>query len=117
LKKKDPSTVDKLLVKIIDNLQISIKNVYFRYEDEYSAPKQGSGKFAMGILLKELSAFTTNEEWKEKEMVTGSDITFKLGLVKGLTVFLDYDNKNFKGPSLVENSGINYEALTADTKN
>lgn len=60
LKKKDPTSVDKLIAKIIDNLQITIKNVYFRYEDQYSAVNQGSGRFAVGIMLKELSAYTTN---------------------------------------------------------
>ena len=35
LKKKDPSSVDKLLAKILDNIQITVQNVYIRYEDEF----------------------------------------------------------------------------------
>ena len=41
-------------------------------------------------------------------MVSGQDITFKLGLIKGLTVFLDYDDEGVKKEeSLVDNSGVN----------
>lgn len=62
----------------------------------------------MGVLLNELSAYTTNNKWKDKEMVSGQDITFKLGLIKGLTVFLDYDDEGVKKEeSLVDNSGVN----------
>ena len=35
---KDPSSVDKLIAKIVDNLNVSIKNIYIRYEDSFSAP-------------------------------------------------------------------------------
>jgi vacuolar protein sorting-associated protein 13A/C len=64
LAKKDPSSIDKLVNKIIDNVQITIKNVYIRYEDEFTAKNQGEGKFSFGILLKEFSAFTTDKEWQ-----------------------------------------------------
>ncbi len=52
--------------KIIDNIEISIKDVYVRYEDAYSSPH--SGKFAVGILLKELVTHTTGKDWTDKIM-------------------------------------------------
>jgi len=36
--KKDPGSIDKLIAKIIDNVQIKISNIYIRYEDAFSAP-------------------------------------------------------------------------------
>lgn len=88
--------------------------MYFRYEDMYSAVNQGSGKFAVGIMLRELSAYTTNESWLEKIMMCGSEITYKLGIVKGLTVFLDYDQETAPGVSLVDDPTINIEKLNGD---
>lgn len=60
-----------MVTKLIDNLEISIKNIYIRYEDSFSAPNQGDGKFVVGILLKELSAFTTGQDWKNKIFAQG----------------------------------------------
>ena len=77
--------------KIIDNLQITIKNIYVRYEDDFSAPNQGNGKFVLGVLLKELSTYTTGPDWKSKMMAEGQDITNKLAKIENFTVFLDYD--------------------------
>ena len=90
LKKKDPSSVDKLVNKIIDNLQVTLKNVYIRYEDGLSATNQGDGKFILGILLKEISAYTTMSDWKSKNMNSESEVTFKLAKIKNFTMFLDY---------------------------
>ena len=55
--------------KIIDNIEISIKDVYVRYEDAYSSPH--SGKFAVGILLKEL---VTTDLDHAKEVVATANL-------------------------------------------
>jgi vacuolar protein sorting-associated protein 13A/C len=68
LKQKDPTSIDKLVAKILDNIQITLNNVYVRYEDSYSAPNHGSGTFIIGILLKQFAAFTTGADWKEAVM-------------------------------------------------
>lgn len=68
LVKKDPSSIDKMVTKIIDNLEISIKNIYIRYEDSFSAPNHGQGKFVLGVMLKEFSTFTAASDWKTKLM-------------------------------------------------
>lgn len=91
LTQKDPSSIDKLIAKIIDNIQIKISNIYIRYEDAYSAPNQGSGKFVMGLLLKEFSTFTTGADWKTVAMQLGEEITHKLATVKDFSLFLDYE--------------------------
>ena len=44
----------------------------------------------MGILLKELVTFTTGEDWREKRMAKGEEITHKLLKLSNLSVFLDY---------------------------
>jgi hypothetical protein len=41
--------MEQLVDRIVDNIEISIKNIYIRYEDLYSSPH--SGKFVVGVLL------------------------------------------------------------------
>ncbi len=98
LQKKDPSSIDKLITKIIDNIEIKIRNIYIRYEDDFSAPNQGSGKYVIGVKLKEFVTFTTGEDWKTKLMAEGLDITNKLAKLKNFSIFMDYefDEKNKK---------------------
>lgn len=57
---KEEGFFDKLITKILDNLQLTIKNIHIRYEDRLST---GDHPFSMGVTLKELSASTTNNEW------------------------------------------------------
>ena len=51
----------QLTTKIVDNLQFTMKNIHIRYEDKIS---DSGHMFAAGITLKELSALSTDGEWK-----------------------------------------------------
>ena len=53
--------ISQLTTKIVDNLQVSIKNIHLRFEDNVSDPGH---PFAAGITLKELSAVSTDGDWK-----------------------------------------------------
>ena len=98
-----PSKLDQLVDRIVDNIEISLSNIYLRYEDPYSSPH--SGKFVIGILLKDLVTFTTGPDWKDKRMVKGEEVTHKLLKLTNLSVFLDYqENKRQKR----ESSSIRY---------
>lgn len=57
---KNNSFMNQLVTKIIDNVQVSIKNVHIRYEDNVSNPGH---PFAAGVTLSEVSALSTNGEW------------------------------------------------------
>lgn len=50
-KEKQDSLAEKLFVHIIKNLQITIHNIHFRYEDAYTNPKH---PFSVGVSLAEL---------------------------------------------------------------
>ncbi|CAD8061213.1 unnamed protein product [Paramecium primaurelia] len=58
LKKKEPgensSYFEKLTLKVIDNLQVSLKNIHFRFEDN---------NYSFGIKMDSLTALTTNEQF------------------------------------------------------
>lgn len=57
---KNNSFVNQLVTKIIDNVQISLKNVHVRYEDNVSNPEH---PFATGVTLSEISALSTSGDW------------------------------------------------------
>ena len=57
---KEDGYVDRLVTKIVDNLQLTIQNIHVRYEDPISMP---NNFFSLGITLKELSIHTTNSDW------------------------------------------------------
>jgi vacuolar protein sorting-associated protein 13A/C len=46
---------------VVDNIQISIKNIHIRYEDSVSCP---DSPFGIGLTLNELSAVSTDKDWK-----------------------------------------------------
>ena len=52
-----PSLYSSFSTKIVENLQLEISNVHFRYECIESQP------IAFGLQIKNLSAQTTNEHW------------------------------------------------------
>ena len=59
--KKEDGYLDRLGSKIVDNIQIHVKNIHIRFEDSINY----SSFYSMGFTLTELSMFTCNEEWKE----------------------------------------------------
>ncbi|KAI8839880.1 N-terminal region of Chorein, a TM vesicle-mediated sorter-domain-containing protein [Chytridium lagenaria] len=61
--KQNASFIAQLVTKIVDNLQITIKNIHIRYEDKVM--KSSEHPLAVGITLSELSAVSTDENWNE----------------------------------------------------
>jgi vacuolar protein sorting-associated protein 13A/C len=83
---KNQSFTDSLVSKIIDNLQITIKNIHIRYEDFGCYTKI---PYAFGITLDELSAVSTDENWVANFIQNVSNISRKLLLLKSLTIYMD----------------------------
>jgi vacuolar protein sorting-associated protein 13A/C len=85
-KLKNQSFTDSLISKIIDNLQITIKNIHIRYEDFNCYTKN---PYALGFTLDELSAISTDENWIVNFIENVASISRKLMLLKSLTIYLD----------------------------
>ena len=62
-RKEDANYMQKLAVKIIDNIEVSISNVHIRFED---VVPQTDCHFSAGCTLEALSISTTDGNWKEK---------------------------------------------------
>lgn len=77
---------------MIDNIQISIRNVYVRYEDTISC--RNLGAFTVGVLLKELIINTPLKGSSDKkEKLKPLSIISKLISIKDLSVYMDYPNQ------------------------
>src|SRR6266566_4271856 len=73
--KKSQSFTESLVTKIVDNLQVTVKNIHVRYEDSISAPGH---PFALGVTLEEFSAVSTDGEWNPTFIQDSAQTTHKL---------------------------------------
>ncbi|MBW0527737.1 hypothetical protein O181_067452 [Austropuccinia psidii MF-1] len=67
---KNESFVAAMTNKILDNLRLRIKNVHICYEDKISVPGH---PFSIGLTLAELSAVSTDENFR-KSIIVGSKV-------------------------------------------
>lgn len=88
-KEKNQSFIESLTTKIIDNLQVTIKNIHFRYEDEDAFSKY---PYAVGATLNELSAVSTDGEWIPSFIENVSSVARKLLTLNSLTVYWDTEH-------------------------
>ena len=68
--KEDNGFVSRMIMKIVDNIQITVKNIHIRFEDSISK------KYAFGVTLQELLIQTVNKEGKP-EFIDRTDQKFK----------------------------------------
>ena len=93
---------EKFMARIIDNIQISIKHIYFRFEDKMSGSHHNASeheKFAIGVRLKEFSVFTSDKNFKQTTQDAANavpvdakdkDLTYKVAAIDGFSVFCDW---------------------------
>jgi vacuolar protein sorting-associated protein 13A/C len=105
---KQQSFTAALTTTIIDNVQIQVKNVHIRYEDALSDPGH---PFAAGLTLQELSAVSTDENWKPTWVAGSSTTTHKLATLGSLAMYWDTDATLFGAGTGEESSGDHKEIL------
>ena len=108
---KQQSFTAALTTTIIDNVQIQVKNVHIRYEDAISDPGH---PFAAGITLQELSAVSTDENWRPTFIQSTSSNSHKLATLGSLAVYWDTDAKLIgtgTGQQPPEKQGIDHKEV------
>ncbi|EHL03290.1 putative Vacuolar protein sorting-associated protein 13 [Glarea lozoyensis 74030] len=85
---KNQSFTESLVTKIVDNLQIRVKNIHVRYEDSISTPGH---PFALGVTLEEFSAISTDGQWKPTYIQDSAGPTHKLATLGALAVYWNTD--------------------------
>lgn len=87
---KNQSFTASLVTAIVDNVQVTVKNIHIRYEDSISDPGH---PFALGVTLADFSAISTDENWKPTFIQGNSTSTHKLATLGSLAVYWDTDAK------------------------
>jgi vacuolar protein sorting-associated protein 13A/C len=87
---KNQSFTASMVTAIVDNVQVTVKNIHIRYEDSISDPGH---PFALGITLADFSAISTDENWKPTFIQGGTTSTHKLATLGSLAVYWDTDTK------------------------
>ncbi|KAK6330143.1 hypothetical protein TWF730_004642 [Orbilia blumenaviensis] len=87
---KHQSFTESLVTKIVDNLQVTIKNIHIRYEDSISTPGH---PFALGFTLEEFSAVSTDDNWQPIFIQGNVAVTHKLGKLSSLAVYWNTDTR------------------------
>ncbi|WPH02225.1 vacuolar protein sorting-associated protein 13 [Acrodontium crateriforme] len=109
--KKQQSFTAALTTTIVDNVQIQVKNVHIRYEDALSDPGH---PFAVGLTLQELSAVSTDENWRPTWIQSTSDKSHKLATLGSLALYWDTDTELLgtgTGQQNAEEQGIDHDKI------
>ena len=100
--KKSQSFTESLVTKIVDNLQVEVKNIHVRYEDSISAPGH---PFALGVTLEEFSAVSTDGQWKPTFIQNSTVSTHKLATLDALAIYWNTDTELLGPGREVEDDG------------
>ena len=85
---KTQSFTESVTAAVVDNLQVSVKNIHIRYEDAISAPGH---PFALGFTLQEFSAVSTDGNWKPSYIQSTSGSSHKLAVLNALAFYWNTD--------------------------
>lgn len=86
LQNSEPGMASNMVNKIIDNIQIDIRNIYLRFEDSISNPKM---PYAMGVCLEAIQLYTCDNTWS-RAFVTGKDISLKMAKITNFQMYLNF---------------------------
>jgi len=89
---KSNSFVQRLVTKIVDNLQVEVNKVHVRFED-FTTNKEFP--FAFGVCLDGVKLKSTNESWKEMFVENRVDkLIYKLAQMSDLSIYFDHITSN-----------------------
>jgi len=102
--------IEKLVTKIIANLQVTVENIHFRYEHipskvgNKNPDTKGRNPISFGITLKSLRAYSTNSQW-QPTFNESLGLSFKIAKIEGLSIYGSNDT-----PSMTTLQAKEFEA-------
>lgn len=91
--------IASLVTKILNNLQVTVRNIHIRYEDKLSVPGH---PFAVGVTLASFTAVSVNEQWQPAFIDSKAGAVHKLARLESLAVYFDTDCQSLAGLSYRE---------------
>jgi vacuolar protein sorting-associated protein 13A/C len=104
--KKNQTFTASLVTAIVDNVQVTVKNIHIRYEDSISDPGH---PFAAGLTLEGFDAVSTDEDWRPTFIQSSSSTSHKLASLKSLAVYWDTDTKLMGTGKGSQKGGVDHE--------
>ena len=87
--RKQQSFTESLVNKIVDNLQITIRNIHVRFEDRSTGIP-----LSIGLSLEELSALSTDSDWNPCFIEESTGVTRKLTTLKSLSMYWNTNSES-----------------------
>lgn len=82
---------ESLVTKIVDNLQVTIKNIHIRYEDQSILTES---PYSLGLSLSELSASSTDENWEPSFISITQSFTRKLLVLRSFACYMNTESES-----------------------
>ncbi|CAE6413624.1 unnamed protein product [Rhizoctonia solani] len=103
--------IESITGRIVNNVQITVKNIHIRYEDSISAPGH---PFSAGITLAGFTAKSVDENWVPTFIQDTRDGVHKLANLESLSVYFNTDMTSMAGLPFAEampkfNAGIAHQ--------
>ncbi|ODV94409.1 hypothetical protein PACTADRAFT_18111 [Pachysolen tannophilus NRRL Y-2460] len=111
---RNESFTESLITKIVDNLQITIKNIHIRYEDSSVFTEN---PYSIGLTLKEFSAVSADESWVPAFISVSTLFTKKLLTLKSLTTYWNTNSESIFTENLEELVQIFQELIEKNSQN
>lgn len=92
--------LDRVIVKVLDNLHVNFKNINIRIEDSYSIIP-----YSFGITLQEMFVVNTNENWEQEFIdrnVNKNINVFKLLKISNFGIYLKTNETVFFNKEVIE---------------
>ena len=105
------SFLQSLITKVVDNLQVVIKNIHIRFEDIEG--KLCNYHSSIGFQLKELSAVSTNDKWEPSFIEISGNLTHKLMKLEELAIYWNTDNNR---SLLLDSQQSNWDSFIQSVK-
>jgi vacuolar protein sorting-associated protein 13A/C len=83
---------ERIQMQIMRNLELHIKDLHIRYEDNYSKPEH---PFSFGFTLDSIEIKTTDENWLPTYLKDNTTIINKLVSLNSLAIYCDSDDNLF----------------------
>lgn len=106
---KNESFMASLTNRIVDNLQLTVKNVHLRYEDDVSVPGH---PFSIGITLGGFTAVSTDKFWQPTFIHNSAEGIHKIANLDSLSVYFDSESKSLAGHP-TDRAIVEFNALIA----
>ncbi|KIM32678.1 hypothetical protein M408DRAFT_326439 [Serendipita vermifera MAFF 305830] len=88
---KNQGFIDSIIAKIINNFQVTVKNIHIRYEDNVSVPGH---PFSAGITLSGFTVISVDGNWQKAFVPSTAGAIHKLAELHSFAIYFNTDSES-----------------------